>query len=78
MGHGYAGFCEVCDEEALWYLIRRGDVVISWACAEHVSEIMLRRQRDWEITEIVTKYFPKVLEWADIGKSLAEILRGEQ
>lgn len=58
--------CEVCSAEPLWSLLRRGDAVVSWACAEHLSQTCERLQRDWEITELVVKLFPKGCEVVEI------------
>jgi hypothetical protein len=53
-GHGYAYCCEVCDAtDPHWYIMRRGDVVISWACDPHLAEVCTRLQRDREVTELI-------------------------
>lgn len=28
--------CLMCDGAPAWYLLRRGDAVVTWACAEHL------------------------------------------
>lgn len=69
-----AGRCEVCEVEPLWYLTRIGDVVVSWACPDHVSEVLLRLQRPHEVTEVVAVHHPKAVEWAEVGAALAAIV----
>lgn len=52
-GHGYAFRCESCDvADPRWYIMREGDVAVSWACEVHLSEVCARLQRDHEITEL--------------------------
>ena len=68
-----ANRCEVCDGEPLWALTRIGDVVVSWADAEHLSEVLIGLQRDHEVTQVVVRLFPKAVEWAEIGKTLDNV-----
>jgi len=69
--------CEVCDAEPLWTIVRVGDVVSTWACGEHMSDICLRLQRDREITKLLVWHAPKAHEWAEIGRSLAAVAAEE-
>ena len=62
--------CEVCEIEPLWRLLRRGDAVVSWACGQHLSQVCDRLQRDWEVTELVVTSQPKLVEWAEIARTL--------
>lgn len=76
---GYpAHLCEVCHCEPTWTLVRQGDVVVSWACKAHVSAVLLRLQRDHEVTQIVVTHTPKALEWADIARGLRAVARDEE
>lgn len=69
-GSGYASRCESCDGEPMWALDREGDAVVSWACAGHLSEVAEGLQRDHEVTRLVVRLWPKVVEWAEIARSL--------
>jgi len=69
----YAYRCEVCGGDAVWTLTRRGDVAATWADAEHLHEVLLNLQRDFEVTEIVVRHYGKTVEWADIDRSLTSI-----
>lgn len=47
----------------------------SWACDDgHLAEVCDRLQRDFEITELVVSDCRKMREWAEIAKSLDEIM----
>jgi hypothetical protein len=63
----------VCQGEAVWSLLRRGDAVVSWACDGDVAAVCHRLQRDWEVTELVVVHFGKRVEWAEIGQSLRDV-----
>ena len=55
-GHGYAYCCEICDgTDPHWTIMRRGDVVTSWACDEHLATVCERLQRDFEVTELIVR-----------------------
>lgn len=70
--------CEICHTEPRWYLIRSGDVVVSWACDQHLSEVCHRLQRDNEITELVVTDYVKRLEWLGVAKSLDGVAAGDE
>jgi hypothetical protein len=65
--------CEICDGPAKWQAIRRGDVVMSWACVTHLDAVCEGLQRDFEVTELVVTLFPKAVEWAQIGHDLKNL-----
>ena len=57
--------CEVCDNaDPHWYIMRRGDVVVSWACDSHLSEVCERLQRDREVTTLLVTDYRKAREQA--------------
>lgn len=68
--------CEVCQREPVWSITRRGDVVVSWACATHLTEVCHRLQRAFEVTELIVKHFAKSVEWAGIAADLESIAEG--
>jgi hypothetical protein len=70
----YAFLCEVCDGPPKWRITRIGDVVVSWACAEHFSEVCDRLQRDWEVTRLSVELCSKLREVAEINTRLREIV----
>jgi hypothetical protein len=73
-GHGYAYCCEVCDvTDPHWHIMRRGDVVVSWACDAHLSRVCERLQRDREVTELTVTDSRKARERAET----ARLARGE-
>jgi hypothetical protein len=47
--------CEVCHSDMPWWrVLRDGDVVVSWACFSHLSDVCLAMQRsDGRSTELV-------------------------
>jgi hypothetical protein len=46
--------CEVCDaDDPRWHIMRRGDVVVSWACDSHLAGVCEGLQRDHEVTELI-------------------------
>ena len=62
-GHGYAYCCEVCDgTNPHWTIMRRGDVVTSWACDDHLAAVCERLQRDFEVTELIVRDSRKARE----------------
>lgn len=64
-GHGYACCCEICDgTDPHWHIMRRGDVVVSWACDDHLSTVCERLQRDREVTELIVSDSRKARERA--------------
>ena len=66
--------CEVCDAaDPAWTIMRTGDVVISWACDDHLAIVCGRLQRDDEVTELTVRHSRKAREWVAIGKALDEI-----
>lgn len=70
----YAFRCEVCDADPPhWRITRIGDVVLTWACDAHLAVICERLQRDFEITELIVQDSRKMREWAETGKTLAQI-----
>jgi hypothetical protein len=71
-----AFYCAICDGEPMWRIERHGDAVISWACAEHLSEEAGRLQRDWEITQLSIRLCSKLREWAEVGTMLEETANG--
>lgn len=72
VGAGLAFLCEICDDAPKWRFDRRGDAVVSWACAEHFDAVADRLQRDWEITELVVSLSTKRREWTEIATALDE------
>jgi hypothetical protein len=70
---GAAFRCEICGIDPLWSITRRGDVAISWACPEHMSQVCSALQRDHEITQLVVTHMAKSHEWAEIGETLRKI-----
>lgn len=70
--------CEVCDGDPAWQILRRGDVAVSWACAPDLSAVCGALQRDFEVTELTVVLFSKAVEWAEITRSLAAIVREEE
>lgn len=73
-GHGYAYCCEVCDDaDPHWHIMRRGDVVVSWACDDHLSTVCERLQRDFEVTTLLVTDSRKARERAET----ARLARGE-
>lgn len=68
------GCCEVCDgTDPRWNLVRRGDVVTSWACDGHLAQVADGMQRDSEVTELIVTDCRKAREWAGITRALDEI-----
>lgn len=68
-GHGYAYCCEVCDDaDPHWYLMRRGDVVVSWACDAHLSAVCERLQRDHEVTTLLVTDYRKNRERTEAAR----------
>lgn len=68
-GHGYAYCCEVCDgTDPHWMIMRRGDVVTSWACDSHLAAVCERLQRDFEVTELIVRDSRKARERAAAGQ----------
>jgi hypothetical protein len=49
----YAFLCEKCERRAQWRVMRRGDVITTWACNEHLARACLSLQRLHEKTELV-------------------------
>ncbi len=48
--------CEICDAaDPHWTIMRRGDVVVSWACDDHLAIVCERLQRDFEVTELIVR-----------------------
>jgi hypothetical protein len=48
--------CDVCGSEMVWWRIdRRGDVVASWTCRDHLADGCVNLQRDGEDTELVVR-----------------------
>lgn len=77
-GHGYAFCCETCDDkDPHWQILRRGDVVLTWACDDHLAAACEALQRDHEVTELVVKDYRKNVEWTGITRSLNAIAGGE-
>lgn len=68
--------CQVCEAEPVWTILRRGDVALTWACADHVHAAAVDMQRDWEVTELVIHLAAKAAEWAAIDQGLREIAGG--
>lgn len=45
--------CEICGgSNPHWYLMRRGDVAVSWACDDHLVNVINAMQRPNEVTHI--------------------------
>jgi hypothetical protein len=66
--------CEVCDAaDPHWSVTRRGDVVTTWACDDHLAQAAEGLQRDHEVTELVVRDSRKAREWAGITRTLNEI-----
>lgn len=60
--------CEVCDTtDPHWTMMRRGDVVVSWACDSHLATVCERLQRDFEVTELIVTDRRKAREQAAAG-----------
>lgn len=48
--------CQICSgANPKWYLMRRGDAVVTWACAAHLDSVIDDLQRDWEVTEVIVR-----------------------
>ncbi len=60
----YAFRCEVCDADPHWRVTRVGDVVLAWACDEHLAVACERLQRDFEVTKLVVQDSRKMRERA--------------
>jgi hypothetical protein len=45
--------CEICEGHPRWEITRVGDVVVSWACGDHLAEVCEGLQRDWRATELM-------------------------
>lgn len=74
MGNRYLNCCETCDDrDPHWEIVRIGDVVVSWACDAHLSDVCERLQRDSEVARLTVEDFRKRREWAQIGRTLNEI-----
>lgn len=58
--------CDVCRCEPEWSILRRGDVIRSWACAAHLHTVCVSLQRYDELTELTVTNFAKAVEWAQI------------
>ncbi len=57
--------CEICDAaDPHWTIMRRGDVVVSWACDSHLATVCERLQRDFEVTELIVRDSRKARKWA--------------
>lgn len=52
-----ANRCEVCAGNPNWRFDRKGDAVVSWACNDHLLEVLMNLQRDWEDTQITVRRF---------------------
>jgi hypothetical protein len=71
---GKLDWCEVCDDrDPHWEIVRVGDVVVSWACDEHLADVCERLQRDSEVTRLTVEDKRKRREWAQIGRDLDSI-----
>ena len=71
-GHGYAYCCEVCDAaDPHWHIMRRGDVIVSWACDDHLAEVCERLQRDHEVTALIVTDSRKARKRADAVRAEA-------
>lgn len=55
--------------------MRRGDVVISWACDDHLVHVVKDLQRDNEITELIVTDARKALAAAEYQRALDRIGR---
>ena len=65
---GASNACGQCGlTPPLWTIVRTGDVVVSWSCAEHLSAVCEGLQRDFEVTELTVTYTPKAREVAEIN-----------
>jgi hypothetical protein len=60
----YAFLCEKCDGRAQWRLLRRGDVITTWACNEHLARacLGLQRTRDTELVITLNDHHPAIQE----------------
>ena len=65
--------CEVCGGDPIWTLTRMGDAVRTWTDDEHLSEVLTRLQRDFEVTNVNVRLHAKAVEWAEIDKTLRAI-----
>lgn len=65
--------CEVCRADPYWTLTRVGDVVVSWACRTHLSQVLEGLQRDHEVTRVEVRLSSKAREWAEMGQALDQI-----
>lgn len=68
MSHAFR--CQTCNGEPMWQVLRIGDVVVSWACPEHLSNIAEEMQRDYEVTELSVKRWAKLVEVAEINRMI--------
>lgn len=71
---GAASCCGTCGAAGPhWEVLRKGDVVVTWACDDHLAAECEGLQRDHEVTELIVTDYPKALEWAAIGRALGRI-----
>jgi hypothetical protein len=66
--------CEACDGEPMWRIIRIGDVVTTWACPRHLSQVCEGLQRDFEVTQLAVALYAKAREWAEMSRSFDEVI----
>ncbi len=65
--------CETCNGTGHWRITRQGDVVTTWACADHLHDICEAMQRPHEITHLDLYLAEKAAEWAQVGETLRQI-----
>jgi hypothetical protein len=56
--------CEVCGLDPHWEIVRRGDVVVTWACDEHLTAACDGLQREFEVTTLLVEDFRRLREGA--------------
>lgn len=74
----YANRCHECAAQPLWRIDRRGDAVVSWACAEHLSAVCVILQRPLEVTELVVTLHEKGREVSELSKTFNKIVNEHQ
>lgn len=69
--------CEVCGaRDPGWEIVRVGDVVVTWACDDHLAVACDRLQRDSEVTRLSVENLRKRREWDGIVRAHNSIADG--
>lgn len=68
--------CRICSgANPHWYLMRRGDVEISWACDDHLVNVLNVMQRPNEVTHIAVSDYRKSKARAEAQAALDRLER---